>query len=160
MSNSTKSESAHGWDTYWQGTGDVGAFSASGVSHPTIAAFWRNFFSEVASGGQMTQLLDVATGNGAILETALSILKAEKTSITCVDISVAAIENVEKRFPGTQGVVADARSIPLDSEQFDLVTSQFGVEYAGLEAVGEAARLVASGGQLALLLHIEDGIVH
>lgn len=160
MSNSSKSESAHSWDTYWQGTGDVGAFSAGGVSHPAIAAFWGNFFSAVASRGQVTQLLDVATGNGAILETALSILKAKTTSITCVDISAAAIENVEKRFPGTQGVVADARSIPLDSEQFNLVTSQFGVEYAGLEAVGEAARLVASGGQLALLLHIEGGIVH
>lgn len=160
MSKHIKSESAHSWDTYWQGTGDVGAFSAGGVNHPAIAAFWDLFFSAVANRNQGIQLLDVATGNGAILVSALSILDAEKTSITCVDISAAAIKNVEQQFPGTRGVVADARSIPLDSEQFDIVTSQFGVEYAGPEAVTEAARLVASGGQLALMLHVIDGIVH
>ena len=71
-----------------------------------------------------------------------------------------AIKNVERRFPGTVGIVADARAIPLDNGQFNLVTSQFGVEYAGLEAINEAARLVSSGGQLALMLHIEGGIVH
>ncbi len=160
MSISKNTKSAHSWDTYWQGTGDIGAFSAGGVSHPAITAFWTEIFSAVASREPTTKLLDVATGNGAILETALSLLDADTTSITCVDVSAAAIENVEQRFPGTVGVVADARAIPLDSDQFNLVTSQFGVEYAGLEAVREAARLVSIGGQLALLLHIEGGIIH
>lgn len=160
MSNNKKPESVHGWDTYWQGTGDVGAFSAGGVSHPAIAAFWKDFFTAIANRGQATQLLDVATGNGAIPEMALSILDAETTKITCVDISKAAIENVKQQFPGTVGVVADARAIPLNSGQFNLVTSQFGIEYAGLEAVNEAARLVSDRGQLALMLHIEGGIVH
>ena len=39
-------------------------------------------------------------------------------------------------------------------------TSQFGVEYAGLEAIDEAARLITPGGQLALLLHNEEGSIH
>lgn len=160
MNDSNNTKSVHSWNTYWQGTGDIGAFSAGGVSHPAIAAFWKDFFTAIADRGQATQLLDVATGNGAIPEMALSILDAETTKITCVDISEAAIDNVEKRFPGTVGVVADARTIPLDSGQFNLVTSQFGVEYAGLSAINEAARLVSTGGQLALLLHIEGGIVH
>lgn len=160
MSNKKTNDSVRGWDTYWQGTGDIGAFSAGGVSHPAIATFWEDLFSAAARRNQPIRLLDVATGNGAILISALSILGTETKNITCVDISAAAIENIGQRFPGTRGVVADARSIPLDSQQFDLVTSQFGVEYAGLEAVSEAARLVSGGGQLALLLHIDKGIVH
>ncbi|MCH9005520.1 MAG: class I SAM-dependent methyltransferase [Proteobacteria bacterium] len=160
MSDGKHSEIARSWDTYWQGTGDVGAFSAGGVAHPAIAAFWDSFFSSIASNGQPTKLLDVATGNGAILASALSVLNAEMTSITCVDISAAAIKNVEQQFPGTVGIVADARSIPLDDKQFSLVTSQFGVEYAGLDAVQESARMIADGGKLALMLHIVDGLVH
>lgn len=161
MDNSNNTKSVHSsWDTYWQGTGDIGAFSAGGISHPAIAAFWEDFFAATANRDQATRLLDVATGNGAILKMALSKLDANTTSITCVDISKAAIENVKQQFPGTVGVVADARAIPLNSGQFNLVTSQFGIEYAGLEAVSEAARLVSKGGQLALMLHIEGGIVH
>lgn len=160
MSDSNYTESAHSWDTYWKGTGTVGAFSAGGVSHPDITAFWRNYFTSVASRNESIRLLDVATGNGALVETALSIRDVGSTAITCVDISDAAIRNVKRRFPGVVGVIADALSIPLQDEQFDLVISQFGVEYAGPNAISESARLVASGGQLVLMLHIVDGIVY
>jgi len=160
MSDSNHTEAAHSWDTYWKGTGAVGAFSAGGVAHPDIAAFWHDFFASVASRKQSIELLDVATGNGAILETALSILDDEITAYTCVDISEAAIQNIKQRFPGVVGVIADALSIPLEDKRFDLVTSQFGVEYAGMDAIGESARLVANGGQLVLMLHFADGVVH
>jgi SAM-dependent methyltransferase len=160
MSDSNHTESAHSWDTYWKGTGAVGAFSAGGVAHPDIAAFWHDFFTSVASRNESIQLLDVATGNGALLEMALSILDDELTAYTCVDISEAAIQNIGQRFPGVVGVIANALSIPLDDKRFNLVTSQFGVEYAGTDAIGESARLVASGGQLVLMLHIADGVVY
>ncbi len=160
MGDSKNTESAHSWDTYWKGTGTVGAFSAGGVAHPDIAAFWHDFFTSVSSPDESIQLLDIATGNGAILETALSILDDELTAYTCVDISEAAIQNIERRFPGVVGIVADALSIPLEDERFNLVTSQFGVEYAGMDAIGESARLVASGGQLVVMLHIADGVIY
>lgn len=57
-------------------------------------------------------------------------------------------------------MVADAKSISLATGSFDLVTSQFGVEYAGLEAIDEAARLVAPAGSLMLLLHMESGLMY
>lgn len=160
MSDSKTSETAQSWNTYWQGTGDVGEFTAGGVSHPDITAFWNSLFTKIASHGQRVQLLDVATGNGAILAVASSILDTETTTMTCVDISAAAIANVEQRFPAVTGIVADALSIPLESGQFNLVTSQFGVEYAGLAAIGESARMAGRGGQLVLMMHIVDSIMH
>lgn len=147
------------WDTFWHGTGDTGAFASGGVSHPAIAHFWGQFFRTVQEGYEAPTFVDIATGNGALIEQALQVLGNEPNAYTCVDVSAAAIDNVQRRFPGVTGIVADAVSVPLDDQKFDIVTSQFGVEYAGVEAFSEAARLVAPGGQLALMLHIENGSI-
>jgi len=57
-------------------------------------------------------------------------------------------------------VVADAAAIPFDAGAFDLVTSQFGVEYAGADAIIEAARLVEGGGRLVTLIHNAASSIH
>lgn len=158
-----ESDSAHitkSWNTYWHGTGDVGAYSSGGVDHPTILAFWEEFFQTVKLDYKAPVIIDVASGNGAVIEHALAAFGDEHAGINCLDVSDAAIANIRTRFPSVHGIVADARSIPLDSGGFDIVTSQFGIEYAGLEAIDEAARLVAEGGQLALLLHHNAGSIH
>lgn len=148
------------WDKYWHGTGTAEAFSAGGASHPGIQVFWSDFFQSITGRYAPPRHVDLATGNGAVVEASLNLLANDKPTVTCVDISESAIRNVEARFPGVVGVVSDAASIPLDDYGFDVVTSQFGIEYAGPDAVPEAARLVAPGGALGLLMHIEDGIVH
>ncbi len=80
--------------------------------------------------------------------------------ITSIDISNSAIKNIKQRFQQINGIVSDAASIPFDDQSYDIVTSQYGVEYAGHQAIFEAARLVAKGGILSLILHIEAGIIH
>lgn len=148
------------WDTYWAGTGATGAFSSGGVNHPAIAAFWNALFAEYDGRKTAYSLLDIATGNGALVERALSGPAGSALDVTCVDISEAAIDNVVRRFPQVTGIVADAREIPLDDARFDLVTSQFGVEYAGVTAIHEAARLVTHGGRIAMLLHTDGGSIY
>lgn len=148
---------AESWDTYWQGTRDGAASTSGGVSHPVILAFWDAFFKAIRTQFDSPRIIDIACGNGALVERAKTAFDGELPDITCLDVSAGAIGNLEQRFPGVHGIVADARSIPLESGHFDVATSQFGVEYAGLEAVDEAARLVAPGGQLALLLHHHAG---
>ncbi len=151
--------SGESWDAYWRGTGDVAAFSSGGVNHPTITGFWTDFFASIPTSSGAPGMIDLATGNGAVVEAAIAVPGIESTAITCVDISAAAIENVELRFPGVSGVVADALAVPLKDSGFDLATSQFGVEYAGIDAIYEAARLLAPDGQLAMLLHVEGGVI-
>ena len=151
---------AASWDAYWRGTGDTGAYWSGGVSHPAILAFWDEFFRIVNHDYGAPRIVDIASGNGAVVERALAVLGRERPDFTCLDVSDAAIRNIQSRFPDVRGVVADARSIPLNSGGFDIVTSQFGVEYAGVKAIDEAARLVAAGGQLALLLHGQESSIH
>lgn len=149
----------HGWDTYWKGTRDAEAYASGGVSHPTITSFWDVALSEFHATRDNGKILDIATGSGAVVEQLSKRTESKNFEVTCVDISAAAIDVVCGRFPPVTGVVADANSIPLDSDQFDLVTSQFGIEYAGLAAIEEARRLLAPGGTLILMMHIQPGVI-
>lgn len=157
---SDKSKVTESWDNYWHGTGEIGAYSSGGVNHPAILTFWDQFFLTVKQDYDSPKIIDIASGNGALVERALAVYGDEQPDFTCLDVSESAITNIRDRFPQVDGIVTDARSIPLDSGSFDIATSQFGVEYAGLEAINEVARLVAKGGQLAFLLHNQAGSIH
>lgn len=148
-----------GWDTYWQGATESDAYVSGGVSHPAVAEFWDAAFAELLAEREHTRVLDIATGSGAVVERLFLNDSAKQFDVTCVDISGAAVDNVRERFPGITGVVADANDIPLDSGSFDLITSQFGIEYAGPRAFDEATRLLADSGTLVFLVHIRPGII-
>jgi SAM-dependent methyltransferase len=153
-------QAANSWNTYWQGTGDVGAYSSDGLNHPAIVAFWDEFFQGVKQDYGRPRIIDIASGNGAVVKCALDAFGDQASDVTCLDVSDAAITNIRSRFPQVKGLVTDARNIPLDSGSFDVITSQFGVEYAGLGAIDEISRLLASGGRLAFLLHNQAGSIH
>ncbi len=159
-SESSPSKAATGWDEYWRGTGEIGAYSMGGVSHPAILNFWDDFFQAVKMDYPAPKMIDLASGNGAVVERAIAALGDDYGNFTCLDASESAVTNIQSRFPGVNGVVADACSVPLESDGFDIVTSQFGIEYAGLAAIDEAARLLAPAGRLALLLHIKAGSIY
>ena len=148
------------WDSYWQGAQTSGAYTGGGSSHPLVTSFWTHFFVVGKDRNSTPRIIDIASGNGAVVDCANTAFEGQLPEFTCLDVSASAIRILEERFPGVQGIVADAASIPLDSASFDIVTSQFGVEYAGLEAVNEVTRLLAPGGELALLLHHRDGVIY
>lgn len=160
MNESNDSPPTRGWDTYWQGARDSGAYAADGVTHPAVATFWDLALAEVISSQRSIRILDIATGSGAVVERLTQRVSGGNCEITCVDFSAAAIESVRGRFPEVTGLVADANSIPLDDSTFDLVTSQFGIEYAGPAALSEATRLLAPGGTLILMMHVRPGVIY
>ena len=145
------------WDRYWQGTRHGSAYSSGGTSHPVVLSFWDNFFKGVQDARDQLKIIDIASGGGAVVESAKTAFGGQLPDFTCVDISDSAINALNQRFPGVNGIVADARAIPLRSGGYDIATSQFGIEYAGIGAMEELMRLVAPGGQLAVLLHHREG---
>lgn len=159
MNKPNDSQPMHGWDAYWKGTRDAEAYASGGVSHPIVASFWDNTLSELLGTRESSKILDIATGSGAVVERLTQQSDTQNCEVTCVDISDAAIDVVRRRFPNIVGIVADAKSIPLDSGQYDLVTSQFGIEYAGVAAIDEASRLLALDGSLILMMHIQPGVI-
>lgn len=147
------------WDTYWRGAKTATAYNDGGVVHPATGAFWRQALQTIQKVTPSPSVIDIASGSGAVTEQIISVFGDASPDITCLDTSEAALAVLNERFPGVRTLPADASSIPLPSEQFDLVVSQFGIEYAGTDAITEAARLVAAGGRLMLMMHCRPGII-
>ena len=158
--NSESSQVAEVWDNYWHGDPNGAEFASSGARHPIILSFWDEYFRTIKDQYETLRIIDIASGNGALVNCAKIVFGEQPVDFTCVDVSSSAISSVEQLFPDVHGVVADARSIPLDSSGYDVATSQFGIEYAGLDAIDEVTRLIAPGGQLALLLHNQAGDIY
>ena len=148
------------WDVYWKGARGAAAPIDGGVRNPVVRNFWVDRLSSLLRENPEMAILDIASGDGAILDILSSIDDRIADKVTCVDSSPAAIDSIGSRFPAATGVIADAAAIPLDDNGFALVTSQFGVEYAGTDAIDEAARLVAPDGRMILLMHMAGSLMH
>ena len=153
-------ETNNGWDSYWQGAGSTSAYSADGSVHPSIAGFWSEFYQSSKALFDSPRIVDLASGSGALVQSAFDAFGQDATEITCVDISGKAIDSIREKYPAVNAVVGDAAETGLPSHAFDVVTSQFGVEYAGKSAIEEAVRLLAQNGRLACLFHHAGSSIH
>ena len=152
-----------GWDGYWRGTREGAAHQAGGPQDEVLARFWTTLLMHALPDYPHPRVLDVACGNGALARFVFDCAKqlgGREPSLHALDRSLAALRELRKRVPSIKGVVADANQAPFPDRSFDLVASQFGLEYAGIGAMGEAARLVAPGGVLATILHLKNGAIY
>jgi ubiquinone/menaquinone biosynthesis C-methylase UbiE len=147
------------WNTYWEGPHANAAYSSGGAGHPRILSFWSDYFRLLQTREDNPRIIDIASGNGAVVDCAKIALDEQLPEFTCLDVSSAAIEMLNSRFPGVKGIVADAKKIPLESGAYDIATSQFGLEYAGLDALDEVVRLLSDKGELVLVLHHSGGSI-
>ncbi len=148
-------DSGRGWSDYWQKEGASGEVfvNAEGESHPALADYWQGHFESVP---ESARIIDLASGAGSIYA---HLPAQHEFELTAADISEVALATLNERFPGVTTIACSAADVPLDDGSFDLVVSQFGIEYAGFDAFAEAARLVAPGGRLIALSHIRDGYI-
>ncbi len=151
---------ATAWDVYWQGARGAALGPEGGVSCEGVPTFWHGVFeSAFASGGPVT-MLDCAAGSGVVTDLALTAAAARAdTRFYAFDYSANALTMLMRRLPPVRTAVADARSTPFADGAFGLVVSQFGLEYAGVEAFAEAARVLAPKGTFAALIHYKGGAI-
>jgi len=155
------------WDRYWA-YGNIHSFSqvAGGNYGGAVLEFWRSRFESLADGAR---ILDIGTGNGAIALIALEVSDRlsrgfEICATDLADIDPAAHVGDERladqlKFIDFHGRTP-AESLPFDDASFDAVASQFGIEYSNLpDSLAEAARVLRSGGVLALITHHRDSVL-
>ncbi len=139
--------SAAPWDQYWRSGQKHSCFSrGEPVAH---RAFWNSFFAACPRGARV---LDLACGAGAVASIARD--AARGFEITGADFSteIAPVEGI--RF--VQG--ARLENLPLPDASFDVVVSQYGFEYAdAAAATPELVRVLAPGGEVALIVHAQEG---
>ena len=153
IDNAVPRESA--WSSYWAN----GALHSCAGSFPgnyagAIADFWSPLFDRLQPGGRV---LDVATGNGA-----LPMLSWEQRrlggdiSIDAVDLAVVA---PAWHDPGKHAAIrfhpcVRMEQLPFPDQGFDLVVSQYGLEYGRWpDALHECLRVCRADGTAAFILH-------
>jgi SAM-dependent methyltransferase len=152
------------WTRYWSsGVLHSCPGSFSGNYDGAIAAFWKEAFVPLTAG---RRVLDVATGNGALPRMLLGFdgWGDSGCHVDAIDLAQLAPDWVSGldadrrgRLRLHSGVMAE--HLPFAAAGFDLVVSQYGIEYAALEqALAEAARVLKPGGRLCLLMHHADSV--
>lgn len=150
------------WDAFWRARDKSIAQDHIGARDPAPAQFWAAHLRRLLAHTSDARLIDVACGNGAVARIAIEAAKVTRANLAvhCIDYSLAAVREVCVEFSDVRGVTCDARRIPYTDRSFDLVVSQFGIEYAGDDAFVEAGRLVAQDGTLTAIVHMEGGAIH
>lgn len=149
------------WDAYWRDErGGACQTDASGQYRGVIARFWQQVFGGLLPGNRV---LDLATGNGAVVELAVAGLSVDQLPMAFYGVDRARIlPRLERRpRPGIEcrffaGV--DNKAVPFAAGMFDLITSQYGVEYGDVEAtLAECSRLLATSGRIVWVCHWRNG---
>jgi SAM-dependent methyltransferase len=141
------------WTRHWStGAAHSCAGSYADTYGGAIAAFWASVHAHTAAGARV---LDLATGNGAVPRLLLQLRPSLDLSIDAVDIAGNA-----PAWTPTQAAAlrfhphVSAEALPFSDQQFDLVVSQYGLEYTDLaRALPELLRVRAADGRIALLMH-------
>lgn len=145
------------WSRYWKhGASHSCGGSYGGRYEGALAHFWRAAFAQLAPDAR---LLDIATGNGALPQLLLHFDPEGARSCDAVDLAQMApawvadltpSQRPRVRFHGGQA----AETLPFADGQFDLVMSQYGLEYTDLaRSVPELLRVLKAGGQVRLVVH-------
>lgn len=143
------------WSRYWA-TGALHSCAGSfdGNYGGVIGEWWRQVFDALPLGAQV---LDLACGNGPLAQLLLS--RRDDPGLCCHAVDLAplcppwAAQEPRVRFRGSTSI----EDLPFGIASFDLVISQYGLEYAALEAaVAEAVRVTRPGGRLCFVMHHAD----
>lgn len=144
------------WTRYWAtGVGHSCAGSFEQAYGGTVGAFWQEAFALLP---RAARVLDIACGNGSLARLLTAV--RDDVDLRCDAVDLADVRPAWARddprlvfHPGTP-----AEALPFADASFDLVASQYGVEYADLgRALPEALRVVRPGGLVHFVVHYRDG---
>jgi ubiquinone/menaquinone biosynthesis C-methylase UbiE len=156
------------WSRYWRGD-SVTTFARQFNSNydGEFAEFWNAQFAALNDGASIA---DLATGNGAIALLAAQYARRHGRRFSILGLDYSEIDPArvlathdelapllnDIEFRGGMRIEATG----LDDGSVDLLTSQYGFEYAEQDAaIAEALRVLVPGGRIALILHHSESRV-
>lgn len=151
------------WDNYWQGRSSQRSGNALvevGIeNNHALNAFWTDIFRKRETS---EAIIDFACGAGSVLNHAH---EAGFSDLTGVDVSQEALNVMTVKIPPAVGICSEVDKIPKSEKCYDLVVSQFGVEYAGsrknlLLAFEQMQRILHPGGDIIIVAHAKDSIIY
>ncbi|MEK7266652.1 MAG: methyltransferase domain-containing protein, partial [Pseudomonadota bacterium] len=146
------------WAEFWA-VGDSEQ-AVGGKHRDRLAGIWRDFFTALAP--PVPLILDIAAGNGAAINVGWKTFSATDAAtplLIATDYSVAAVAGSLNGRNGVLGFASDAARLPIRDQSVSVAISQFGIEYAGLGAFEDAARILAPGGYFLSISHYTGGAI-
>lgn len=142
------------WSVYWAENRLHSCVAADSIEDQKVLnRVWADVANNLEEGATV---LDLATGNGAVpvallaVRSSLNITAVDRAEINPLDYIDDQPELHKVDFKS--GV--DINKLSLDISDLDAVTSQFGLEYAGLTNIGEGAlRLLKKDGTFTFIIH-------
>jgi len=127
-----------------------------------MLAFWKTQLD-----GAFEHIVDLATGNGALVWIAHDIQsrQARPARISGVDLADIDPFTALNKSPEDYPTVSFIGNTPVDSLPFadrsvDVVISQYGIEYSNLEkTIPEIARVLTGAGKMCVILHDEESVI-
>lgn len=146
------------WSRYWAKSPAHSLHGTFDADYgPAISGFWKNVCSHVAAG---SSVLDIATGNGALPRMMLN--WRNDLRIDAIDAADVAIhwQIPQGGARPTFHSRVECEALPFHDNSFDLVTSQYGIEYSDLDrSLAEIARTLREGGMFAAIMHSADSTI-
>lgn len=147
------------WSSFWSKGPLHSCIDSFGQNYSgAIGDFWRAIFADMNPGDRV---IDLATGNGA-LPLLLSHEQGEDAWIDAVDLAtVAPTWHQGSQHPNIHFYSGTAvEKLPFSDASFDLVISQFGLEYAVWPAaLLECARVMKPFARAAFVMHHADSVL-
>lgn len=153
------------WSSYWAGNRVSACMqSTDGNYNQVIGQHWLAHFSALPDN---SRVLDLATGNGAVLHFAISTAQSQNKLFQLFGVDLASINP----WPHIDPMIAthtgpsflpnvSIERLPFANQMFDSVVSQYGAEYADPQAtITEAVRVLRPIGTLSWICHSDNSIV-
>ncbi len=142
------------WSEYWR-SGHLTSFGNGFKKNyeGELKDFWRAASNNFEEG---STILDVGTGNGALIE-----LIQNNKKFNCFGIDQADIHSgITRSINGTFLSNTSVECLPFDNQTFSNVISQFALEYSRVdEGIDEVFRVLALDGTFIFVCHHPDSII-
>ena len=161
--HSENTQSKDHWTAYWQTGAGSSCFDGS-ESELHLTQLWDELVDALPDKARM---LDLATGNGTVARMCAARAQARPIHLDIDAIDAAEIDPpafLPDQDPLLSSIHFHGKTrleaLPFRDGTFNAVVSQFGFEYAcETRAAAEAARVLAPGGRLRLVIHAKVGAV-
>jgi hypothetical protein len=143
------------WSQFWRSAGS--SLASEAVRLPVLHKLWAEILIKIPPPADGAPLLELAAGSGSVSRHISKISHLAASTQLALDASVEALSELRC---GEIAVAGDLHGLPFIQRSMHLITSQFGVEYAGLDGFASAFDCVSAGGYFAFVIHLSDGVIH
>lgn len=140
------------WQYYWSQKGLTVGSKTNETEALPLGGFWTALHPQVSNA---TRILELGCGDKTLFP---------KTQISnhrvhvALDVSLSALQNIKS---GIYRICATgSKSLPIRAGSIDLIISQFGIEYFGLNALKDLTHYLRPSGAIALICHHRGSVIY